>query len=160
MPKPVLPTKHRRKGFESVRKGDYTADARPLFFEKELLYCKLTVASDIWKELLHVSLGAVEKCCRSGFIKGFSFFHCLAWIEKVAFSAKLKTFLFSENLPKRPQKQHFFANQTLFIYTSHSFLSSNTKRFYKPNAFYLNKPFLIAIQATLFHPPSPIPTQP
>ena len=30
-----------------------------MFFEKELLYCKLTVASDIQKGLLHVSLGAV-----------------------------------------------------------------------------------------------------
>ena len=43
VPKPVLPAKRRRKGFESMRKGDYTADARPLFFEKELFYCKLTV---------------------------------------------------------------------------------------------------------------------
>jgi hypothetical protein len=30
-----------------------------MFFEKELLYCKLTVASNIRKELLHVSFGAV-----------------------------------------------------------------------------------------------------
>ena len=29
------------------------------FFEKELLYCKLTVASTIQKGLLHVSFGAV-----------------------------------------------------------------------------------------------------
>ena len=41
--KPVLPAKRRRKGFESVRKGYRSADARPMFFEKELLYCKLTV---------------------------------------------------------------------------------------------------------------------
>ena len=40
--KPVLPAKRRRKGFESVRKGYRSANARPLFFEKELLYCKLT----------------------------------------------------------------------------------------------------------------------
>ena len=32
--KPVLPAKRRRKGFESVRKGDCTADARLMFFEK------------------------------------------------------------------------------------------------------------------------------
>ena len=44
MPKPVLPAKRRRKGFESVRKGGCTANARPLFFKKELLYCKLTVS--------------------------------------------------------------------------------------------------------------------
>ena len=121
---------YRRWGFESVRKGYHSANARLRSFEKESSFCKLTVASGIWKELLHVSLGAVQKCCRSGFIKGFSFFHCLAWIEKAAFSAKLKTFLFSENLPKRPQKQHFFANQTLFIYTSPSLSLSKATLFH------------------------------
>ena len=59
MPKPVLPTKRQRKGFESVRKGYRSADARLMFFEKELLYSKLTAASSIQKGLLHVSLGAV-----------------------------------------------------------------------------------------------------
>ena len=43
VPKPVLPTKRRRKGFESVRKDSCRADARLKFFEKGLLYCKLTV---------------------------------------------------------------------------------------------------------------------
>ena len=42
--KPVLSAKRQRKGFESVRKGYRSADARPMFFEKELLYCKLTVS--------------------------------------------------------------------------------------------------------------------
>ncbi len=41
--KPVLSAKRRRKGFESVRKGYRSADARLMFFEKGLLYCKLTV---------------------------------------------------------------------------------------------------------------------
>ena len=41
--KPVLPAKRRRKGFESVRKGYRSADARLIFFENGLLYCKLTV---------------------------------------------------------------------------------------------------------------------
>ena len=58
--KSVLPAKRRRKGFESVRKGYRSADARLIFFEKGLSYCKLTVASDIQKGLLHVSFGAVE----------------------------------------------------------------------------------------------------
>ena len=42
-----------------MRKGYRSADARLMFFENGLLYCKLTVASDIRKGLLHVSLGAV-----------------------------------------------------------------------------------------------------
>ena len=42
-----------------MRKGNCTANARLIFFEKELLYCKLTVASGIQKGLLHVSFGAV-----------------------------------------------------------------------------------------------------
>ena len=41
--KPVLPAKRRRKGFESVQKGYRSADARLIFFENGLLYCKLTV---------------------------------------------------------------------------------------------------------------------
>ena len=57
---PAFRTKRRRKGFESVRKGSSTADAKLLFFEKGLLYCKLTAASAIQKGLLHVSFGAVE----------------------------------------------------------------------------------------------------
>ena len=47
MSKPVLPANRRRKGFESVRKGYRSADARLMFFEKQLFYSKLTVASDI-----------------------------------------------------------------------------------------------------------------
>ena len=39
------------KGFESVQKGYRSADARPLFFENELLYCELTVASGIRKRV-------------------------------------------------------------------------------------------------------------
>ena len=50
---------YRRLGFESVRKGYRSADARLRSFEKGMLYCKLTVASGIRKGLLHVSLGAV-----------------------------------------------------------------------------------------------------
>ena len=42
--KPVLSAKRRRRGFESVRKGYCSADARPLFFENEKVYCKLTVS--------------------------------------------------------------------------------------------------------------------
>ena len=42
-----------------MRKGYRSADARLMFFEKQLFYCKLTVASDIQKGLLRVSFGAV-----------------------------------------------------------------------------------------------------
>ena len=70
--KPVLPAKRRRKGFESVRKGDCSADARLIFFENGLLCCKLTAASVVPKGLLHVSLGAVGSLCRGGLRKSFS----------------------------------------------------------------------------------------
>ena len=70
MSKPVLPAKRRRKGFESVRKGYRSADARLMFFEKELLCCKLTVASSIRKGLLHVSFGAVGSWSFSVLIQG------------------------------------------------------------------------------------------
>ena len=73
MTKPVLPTKLRQKGFESVQKGYRSADARPLFFENELLYCELTVASDIQKGLLLVSFVAVGNYCRGMLKKAFLF---------------------------------------------------------------------------------------
>ena len=62
--KPVLSAKRRRRGFESVRKGYCSAAARPLFFEKEKVYCKLTVRFHRQNLWLHVSLGAVRNCCR------------------------------------------------------------------------------------------------
>ena len=88
---------YRRWGFESVRKGGRTSDARLRSFEKGMLYCKLTAASAILKGLLHVSLGTVEKCCLSGFVKSFSLLVGLAWIEKSLFR-KQKRFFFVENL--------------------------------------------------------------
>ena len=42
-----------------MRKGYRSADARLIFFENGLLYCKLTVANDIRKGQLLVSFGAV-----------------------------------------------------------------------------------------------------
>ena len=50
---------YRRLGFESVRKGYHSTNARLRSFEKGMFCCKLTVADDIRKGLLHVSLGAV-----------------------------------------------------------------------------------------------------
>ena len=70
--KPVLSAKRRRRGFESVRKGYCSADARLMFFEKELLYSKLTVRFHRQNLWLHVSLGAVRSCCRGALRKSFS----------------------------------------------------------------------------------------
>ena len=92
MSKPVLPAKRRRKGFESVRKGYRSADARPLFFEKELLYCKLTVASDIQKGLLHVSFGAVGNWCRCALKKALLYWLALHELKMLFFSANQKVF--------------------------------------------------------------------
>ena len=76
--KPVLPAKRRRKGFESVRKGYRSADARLMFFEKGLLCCKLTVASDIRKGLLLVSFGTVRSGCCGALRKSYSLSGCFA----------------------------------------------------------------------------------
>ena len=107
MPKPVLPAKRRRKGFESVRKGGCTANARPLFFEKELFYCKLTVASGIRNGLLHVSLGAVGSLCRGGLRKSFSLSVSLASAEKVCLFRKPKAFLLHKPFLYSHPKQLF-----------------------------------------------------
>ena len=82
MPKPVLPAKRRRKGFESVRKDSCRAYARPLFFEKELLYCKLTAASAIQKGLLRVSFGAVGSRCRCALKKALLYRIALHELKK------------------------------------------------------------------------------
>ena len=107
VPKPVLPAKRRRKGFESVRKGSCTADARPLFFEKELLYCKLTVASDVRKGLLHVSFGAVGSWNFCMLKNAFLYRVALHELKKFAFSANPKPF-FCTNLSLFPSKATLF----------------------------------------------------
>ena len=139
MPKPVLPANRRRKGFESVRKGYCSANARPMFFEKELLYCKLTVASDIRKGLLRVSFGAVRSRCRCALKKVFSLSGCFAWAKKLFFSAKQKVF--------RLQKALRFALKSLsFSQPKHrSFGQLFTvlkNRLSRTKNFLLHKPFL------------------
>ena len=48
--------------FEPVRKGSCSTDARPIFFENGMLYCKLTGASRIRKGQLLVIFVAVGIC--------------------------------------------------------------------------------------------------
>ena len=81
---------YRRWGFESVRKGCCTSDARLRSFEKGMLYCKLTVASGIRKGLLHVSLGAVGICCRGALNKSFPYigWFCMSWKHQLFSQAK------------------------------------------------------------------------
>ena len=58
-----------------------------MFFEKELLYCKLTVASNIRKELLHVSFGAVGSwsfcVLKQGLINLGTFQKALIWFVRM-----------------------------------------------------------------------------
>ena len=89
--KPVLPTKRRRKGFESVRKGDCTADARLRFFENEKVYCKLTVGCRRWNVWLLVSFVAVRSRCRCALKKVFSLSDNFAGAEKTPLS-RIKKF--------------------------------------------------------------------
>ena len=55
--------------FEPVRKGYCTSDARLMFFENGMLYCKLTGASRIRKGQLHVIFIAVGICFGGVLIK-------------------------------------------------------------------------------------------
>ena len=96
-PNPVFRTKRRRKGFESVRKDSCCADARPLFFEKELFYCKLTVSCRRWYLQLLVSFGAVGSWSFAVFVKSFSLSDSFAWTEKAALFRKSKA-IFCTNL--------------------------------------------------------------
>ena len=114
MPKPVLPTKRRRKGFESVRKDYRSADARPMFFEKQLFYSKLTGASGIRKGLLHVSFGAVRSRCRCALKNAFLYRIALHELKKLFFSANQK-FSFYRKLYKLHSKP-FFTHKKLLLH--------------------------------------------
>ena len=114
MPKPVLPAKRRRKGFESVRKDSCRADARLFFFEKELLCCKLTVASDIRKGLLHVSFGVVGSCCHGALRKSFFYRIALHELKNCSFPQN-KSFPFTESFTLCSQKHLVFATKTPLI---------------------------------------------
>ena len=119
---------YRRWGFESVRKGSYTADARLLTFEKGMLYCKLTVADDIWKGLLHVSLGAVGSWSFSVFRKSFSLSVGFTWVENA----------------------NFFRKQKLF-FSKWPCINRKSRLFRKTKRFLLQKAFLTALKSCLFY---------
>ena len=160
MSKPVLPAKRRRKGFESVRKGYRSADARLIFFENGLLYCKLTAASAIPKGLLHVSFCAVGSWSFAVLKWVFSLSDCFAWAEKTPLS-RIKKIFISRNFTNLTQGR-FLRTKTSF---AHAFLRcpqkfsfSQTKRFsfaesftnypQKPPFFTYKKPF---IRTNLFY---------
>ena len=138
-----------------MRKGSCTANARPLFFEKELFYCKLTVASDIQKGLLHVSFGAVGNCCRGMLKKAFLFRFALHELKKTPLS-RIKKIFISRSFTNFTRSR-FLRTKTSFC-TCLSLLVSKTAHFHKPKDFLLHKPFLLPPKATLFCPPPPLPT--
>ena len=61
--------------------------------------------------------------------KSFFFIGWLCMNRKIGLFRKSKNVSFTENLPKRSQKRHSSANQTLFIYTSLSLLPIQKKPF-------------------------------
>ena len=71
--------------------------------------------------------------------------------SKAALFSNQKTFI-CKKLCLLSSNANLFTNQKFSICTSLSFLSSNTKCFYKPKAFYLHKPFRIAIPSNSFLP--------
>ena len=156
VPKPVLPAKRRRKGFESVRKGYRIADARLMFFEKELLYCKLTAASAIQNGLLRVSFGAVGSRCRCALKKVFSLSENFAGTVKAVLFRKPKSFSLAESFTNFTQSR--------FLRTKTSFARTFLRCPQKIPIFTNQKPFfrtnlsLFPPKAALFHPPPPIPT--
>ena len=86
-----------------------------MFFEKELFYSKLTVASDIEKVLLIVSFGAVESLCFVVLKKAFLYRIALHELKKLFFSANQK-FSIYRKLYALPSKASLFRNQN----TAHS----------------------------------------
>ncbi len=136
-----------------MRKGYRSANARPLFFEKELFYCKLTVTSDIQKGLLLVSFVAVGNYCR-GMLKNAFLYRVALHEPKKRLYRESKNSL-AETL-RTSLKATFLRTKTSF---ARAFLRCPQKLpFYVQKAFLSYKPFLLPPKATLFHPPPPIPT--
>ena len=136
VPKAVLPAKRRRKGFESVRKGYRSADARLRFFEKGLLHCKLTVGCRRWNVWLLVSFGVVRSRCRCALKKAFlcrlalhepkkrlyretKKFHYQKALRTSLKATFLRTKIsFARTFLRCPQKISIFTNQKLFFCTN------------------------------------------
>ena len=155
VPKPVLPTKRRGKGFESVRKGYRSADARLMFFEKELLYCKLTVGCRRWNVWLLVSFGVVRSRCRCALKKAFLYRIALHELKNCSFP-QTKRFSFAESFMLCSQKPLVFATKTPLVRTLFTVLKSRLFMCKKP-FIRTNLSFLLS-KVTLFHPPPPIRT--
>ena len=132
-----------------MRKGYRSADARPLFLEKEKVYCKLTVASAIQKGLLHVSFGTVRSRCRCALKKAFLYQLALYGLKKLSFP-QTKSFPFIESFTNFTQSR-FFTHKKFFC-TCLSSLSAKISLFHKPKAFLSHKPFLIPTQSNSFLP--------
>ena len=81
VPKPVYGATHFFGCFEPVRKGYCSTDARPLFFENGMSYCKLIGASRIRKGQLLVILVAVGICFCGMLIKCLEVSHFLAFAQ-------------------------------------------------------------------------------
>ena len=139
---------YRRWGFESVRKGSRTSDARLRSFEKRLFCCKLTVASDIWKGLLHVSFGAVGNWNFSMLKNAFLYQVTLHELKKFAFSAKQK-FSIYRKLYKLHSKPLFYAQKPLLHVPF--FAVRKKSHFHKPKVFLLQKALRTVLKSCLFY---------
>ena len=160
-----------------MRKGNCTANARPLFFENGLLHCKLTVASAIQKGLLHVSFGAVRSRCRCALKKAFSLSDNFAGAVKAVLFRKPKVFYLQKALrfalkslsfsqPKHRlfeqlftvRKNRLFMCKKTFFCTNLFLLLSKASIFTNQKPFFRTNLSLFPPKAILFHPPLPIPT--
>ena len=149
LPKPVLPAQRRRKGFESVRKGDCTADARLIFFEKELLYYKLTVGCRRWNLQLRVSFVAVRNWNFCMLKNAFLYRVTLHELKNCSFPQN-KSFPFTESFTYFAQSR--FLTHKNFFCSYLSSLSAKISNFHKPKVFLSYKPFLIPTKSNPFSP--------
>ena len=102
-----------------------------MFFEKEKVYCKLTVASDIRKGLLHVSFGAVRSGCCGVLKKAFIRFALHE--PKKRLYRESKSFPYYRKLYELPAKTAFFTYKKPFILTNLSLFPSKVILFCPPS---------------------------
>ena len=111
VPKPVYGATHFFGCFEPVRKGSCSADARLIFFENGLLYCKLTGASRIRKGWLLVIFVAVEICFCSMLIESFEINQSFSICPKLRCADRIflidRSFAFSKNFILSKKTPHF-----------------------------------------------------
>ena len=118
-------TRQRLRGFEPVRKGNCSADARPVLFSKRITEWKLTGADYWWNLLLLVIFGWWER-------QIFNHYH-KAWLNFKVFICIMQAFVW-----KSRHSYKVFLNQSYLFFSNSYFSNPKPPIFFQSYSFYQN----------------------